>query len=82
MTLKVTSVRYYNTRQGVGYECKTNIDSVKICNDGDGGGTFVEGYKIAVRSGKTTGIGISMARHGMENGSTHKRAKDHNYKHN
>ena len=33
-------------------------------------------------SGKATGIGTSMARHGMENGSTQKRAKDHNYKHN
>ena len=49
--LKVVGVRYYNTRRGVGYECKTNIDSVRICNDGRGGGTFVDGYKIAVRSG-------------------------------
>ena len=51
MTLKVTNVRYYNTRRGVGYECKTNIDGVKIWNEGNGGNTFVEGYKIAVRSG-------------------------------
>ena len=49
--LKVVGVRYYNTRRGVGYECKTNIDGVKIWNEGNGGGTFVEGYKIAVRSG-------------------------------
>ena len=49
--LKVVGVRYYNTRRGDGYECKTNIDGVKIWNDGHGGGTFVEGYKIAVRSG-------------------------------
>ena len=49
--LKVVGVRYYNTRRGVGYECKTNIDIVRICNDGRGGGTFVDGYKIAVRSG-------------------------------
>ena len=49
--LKVVDIRYYKTRRGIGYQCKTNIDGVKIWNDGNGGGTFVEGYKIAVRSG-------------------------------
>lgn len=39
--LKVTSVRYYNTRNGVGYECHTNIPDVQIWNDGNGGGTYV-----------------------------------------
>jgi spore coat protein U-like protein len=39
--LKVTSVRYYNTRRGVGYECQTNIPDVQIWNDGNGGGTYV-----------------------------------------
>ena len=39
--LKVTSVRYYSTRRGVGYECQTNIPDVQIWNDGNGGGTYV-----------------------------------------
>ena len=41
--LKVTSVRYYDTRRGIGYECNTNIEGVKIWNDGMGGITFIEG---------------------------------------
>lgn len=39
--LKVTGVRYFNTRRGLGYECKTNIDGVSIWNDGDGSGTCI-----------------------------------------
>ena len=39
--LKVRSVRYFNTRRGLGYECKTNKLNVVIWNDGQGGGTFI-----------------------------------------
>ena len=39
--LKVTSVRYFETNRGLGYECKTNMDDVEILNDGNGGGTYV-----------------------------------------
>lgn len=39
--MKVTSVRYWNTRQGLGYEAKTDIKGVSIWNDGDGGATYV-----------------------------------------
>jgi hypothetical protein len=38
--LKVTSVRYFETRRGLGYECKTNIKGLSIWNDGNGGGTY------------------------------------------
>jgi len=41
--LKVTSVRYFETRRGVGYQAKTNVDGVEIWNDGMGGCTFLEG---------------------------------------
>jgi hypothetical protein len=41
--LKVTSVRYYDTRRGIGYECNTNKEGVRIWNDGMGGITFIEG---------------------------------------
>lgn len=49
--LKVVDVRYYKTRRGVGYQCRTNIQGVEICNDGNGGPTFVDGYKMAARAG-------------------------------
>lgn len=39
--LKVTSIRYFDTRRGVGYQCKTNVQNVEIWNDGDGGGTYI-----------------------------------------
>lgn len=39
--LQVTSVRYFDTRRGIGYECKTNISNVEIWNDGMGGPTFI-----------------------------------------
>jgi len=42
--MKVTSVRYFETNKGlVGYQCKTNIDGVEICNDGVGGATYLDG---------------------------------------
>ena len=41
--LKVTSVRYFETNKGIGYQCKTNIDGVEICNDGMGGATYLDG---------------------------------------
>ena len=49
--LKVVDIRYYKTRRGIGYQCKTNIDGVEICNDGNGGPTFVDGYKLATSAG-------------------------------
>ena len=39
--LEVTSVRYFETRRGHGYECKTNINDISIWNDGMGGGTYL-----------------------------------------
>lgn len=44
--LKVTSVRYFETRRGLGYQAKTNVDGVEIWNDGMGGCTFLEGENI------------------------------------
>ena len=41
--LKVTSIRYFETRRGLGYECRTNVRGVSIWNDGNGGQTFVDG---------------------------------------
>ncbi len=41
LKLKVTSVRYYETRRGTGYQCKTNKENVEIWNDGNGGGTYL-----------------------------------------
>ena len=43
MKLKVISVRYFETRRGVGYECKTNVRWISIWNDGNGGATFIDG---------------------------------------
>ena len=46
--LKVTGVRYFETRRGLGYQCKTNIKGLEIWNDGNGGGTYFssEDYKV------------------------------------
>jgi len=41
--LKVTSYREFDTRRGVGYECKTNAKGLSIWNDGDGGCTYFSG---------------------------------------
>lgn len=41
--LKVTSVRYFETRRGLGYECRTNHKGISIWNDGKGGITFIDG---------------------------------------
>ena len=44
--MKVTSVRYFETNRGLGYQCKTNIKGVEIWNDGNGGATYLDGsYK-------------------------------------
>jgi len=45
--LKVTSIRYFETRNGLGYQCKTNIPNVEIWNDGHGGSTFIHPCKEA-----------------------------------
>ena len=42
--LKVISVRYFNTRRGLGYEATTNKTNVIIWNDGNGGGTYIDHY--------------------------------------
>ena len=39
--MKVTSIRYFKTNRGVGYEAKTKCGS--ILNDGDGGPTYFIG---------------------------------------
>lgn len=39
--MKVTSIRYFKTNRGVGYEAKTECGS--ILNDGDGGPTYFIG---------------------------------------
>ncbi len=39
--LEVISVRYYETRRGLGYECKTNYKGISIWNDGHGGQTYL-----------------------------------------
>ena len=45
--MKVTRVRYFQTNKGVGYQCETNIKGLQICNDGNGGATYLDGaYKI------------------------------------
>lgn len=41
--LKVTDIRYFETRRGVGYECQTNVKGITIWNDGNGGITFLDG---------------------------------------
>ena len=42
--LKVKSIRYFETNKGlVGYQCKTDINGVEICNDGMGGATYLDG---------------------------------------
>lgn len=51
MQIEVTSIRYYKTRNGVGYECNTNLEGVNIYNDGLGGGTFVHGMGVVRRAG-------------------------------
>ena len=41
--LKVKSIRYFKTNRGLGYQAKTNIKGIEILNDGQGGGTYLEG---------------------------------------
>ena len=43
LTMKVIKVRYFQTNRGVGYQCKTNIKGIEICNDGMGGATYIDG---------------------------------------
>jgi len=45
--LQITHVRYFETRRGLGYECNTNIDGIKVWNDGMGGDTYIEPCKKA-----------------------------------
>ena len=41
--MQVIKVRYFQTNKGVGYQCKTNIKDIEICNDGMGGATYIDG---------------------------------------
>jgi hypothetical protein len=41
--LKVTAIKYNETRRGISYIAKTNVKGVEIVNDGMGGATFLEG---------------------------------------
>jgi len=43
--LKVKGVRYFETSRGVGYEAITNVENVKIWNDGDGGISYIPQHK-------------------------------------
>jgi hypothetical protein len=43
LAMKVIKVRYFQTNKGVGYQCKTDVDGVEICNDGMGGATYLDG---------------------------------------
>lgn len=49
--LKVTSVRYFETRRGLGYECRTNLKGLSIWNDGNGGGTYLSGNEHPISGG-------------------------------
>jgi hypothetical protein len=40
--IKVTGVRYFQTRRGTGYEASTSVPGVKIWNDGCGGCTYLD----------------------------------------
>ena len=42
MNLEVSSIRYFETNRGIGYQAKTNLEGVKILNDGNGGETYIE----------------------------------------
>ena len=42
-SLKVKSIRYFETNRGVGFEAKTNVKGLSILNDGDGGSTYLQG---------------------------------------
>lgn len=39
--LRVTNVKYFQTRRGIGYTCNTNIEGTFIENDGNGGATYL-----------------------------------------
>jgi len=41
----VKSVRYFETRRGLGYQCKTNL-GFEIWNDGSRGGTYIDGAGV------------------------------------
>ena len=40
-TIKISKIKYFETRRGVGYIVTTNVGN--IYNDGNGGGTYVDG---------------------------------------
>jgi hypothetical protein len=44
--MKITSVRYFETNKGIGYQCQTNIKGVEVWNDGMGGDTYIDGNNL------------------------------------
>lgn len=40
-TIKISKIKYFETRRGVGYIVTTNVGN--IYNDGNGGETYVDG---------------------------------------
>ena len=40
-TIKISKIKYFETRRGIGYIVTTNVGN--IYNDGNGGGTYVDG---------------------------------------
>ena len=40
--LQVTNITYKDTFQGIAYQCETNYKDVLICNDGNGGATYIQ----------------------------------------
>jgi hypothetical protein len=63
MEPKVTKVRYFETNRGLGYEALTDIQSdskyckkfATICNDGNGGCTYVEPPSMQSKLEKESG---------------------------
>ena len=50
--LKVTSVRYFETRRGLGYECTTNVRGLAIWNDGNGSATYLTSSDYDIMKGR------------------------------
>ncbi len=67
MKIKVISVRYFETRRGVGYECKTNVRGISIWNDGNGGATFVDGNEHTTHHNKVKEYNKAYSDHQLEN---------------
>jgi len=49
MGLQVSSIRYFKTNRGLGYQAKTNHEGVEIHNDGQGGETYLFGQYSLIK---------------------------------